>query len=285
MTLLIIVGVIFLILAFPCIPFCLTHLHLIIWYGCKDIYNYFKYKRWNEFRDYGKILTWCGLFGTGKTLSLTHYLLSIYNHYNGKLVYDFDLHVWKEQKIHIVSNYHLEGVPYEPLTCEEQLIDFQQDSMDIRIFVLDEIGAIFNNRDYKNFTPDILTSMLQCRKKKALFLGTSQRFQMMDKNFRTTMEDANQCRKTWRIVRIDTYDAYQLENCSNPLMLNPIKTKYWFSCDSDYKAYDTSEMISKLSKDALDGRLLTSSEITDKIGCNGDIALATSRKRKFKKVH
>lgn len=278
-----IIVIVFIFIAFPVIPFILKHLYLVIPYGIADIYKYFKYKRWNECKHYGQILTYNGLFGTGKTLSATRFIRSIYNRYNGKLVYDFDKQEWVEQKIHIVCNYHLEGIPYVPLVSESQLINIVQDEQDITIFVLDEIGAIFNNRDYKNFTPDVLTSLLQCRKRKALFIGTSQRFQMQDKNFRTTMETANQCKKTWRIVKVSIYDAYQLENCSNPLMLKPLHSYYWFAKDSDYKAYDTTEMVGKLVKDAEANKLMTSAEISAKEVGSGDVALATSIKRKYRK--
>lgn len=275
--------IVFVFIAFPIIPFMLTHLYLIIPYGVKDIYKYFKYKRWNECKHYGQILTYNGLFGTGKSLSTTKFVCSIYNRYNGKLVYDFNNNEWVIQTVHVVCNYHLEGIPYTPLVSESQLINIEQPEQDITIFVLDEIGAIFNNRDYKNFTPDVLTSLLQCRKRKALFIGTSQRFQMQDKNFRTTMETANQCSKFWRIVKISSYDAYQLENCSNPLMLKPLKSWYWFVKDSDYNAYDTSEMVGKLVKDAEDGRMLSSTEISAKETGGGDIALASSVKRRYRK--
>lgn len=280
---LLLLFIVFICIICPFIPFIVTRLPLVIFYGVKDIYNYFKYKRWHECKMYGQILTYNGLFGTGKTLSVTRFVLNLYNRYNGKLVYDFNKGEWVEQKIHIVANYHLNGVPYTPLVAESQLININQDEQDITIFVLDEIGAIFNNRDYKNFTPDVLTSMLQCRKRKALFLGTAQRFQMQDKNFRTTMEKANQCKKTWRIVKLSCFDAYQLENCNNPLMLKPLSVKYWFVKDSNYNAYDTSEMVGKLIKDAEDGKMLTSSEIALKNDISSDVNLATSRKRKYKK--
>lgn len=275
--------IIFLFVMCPLIPFLITKLPLIIYYGCLDIYKYFKYKRWNECKMYGQIITYNGLFGTGKTLSVTRFVVNLFNRYNGKMVYNFEIGEWVEQKIHIVSNYQLNGIPYTPLIAESQLINIDQDEQDITIFVLDEIGAIFNNRDYKNFTPDVLTSMLQCRKRKALFLGTAQRFQMQDKNFRTTMEKANQCKKTWRIVKLSCFDAYQLENCSNPLMLKPLSVKYWFVKDSNFDSYDTSEMVGKLIKDAEDGKMLSSAEIALRNDSTQDINLASARRRKYKK--
>lgn len=268
----------------PVIPFLFSKLHLIVFYGILDIYKYFRYKRWREFKRYGKIMCYCGLFGAGKTLSMTHFVRMLYEQYNNQKVYDFENKKWVIQHIHIISNYALEDIPYTPLVCEEQLYNIQQPKQDITIVLLDEISAIFNNRDYKNFTPDLLTSLLQCRHRKVMFLGTAQRFQMTDKNFRQTMETSSNCKKMWRIVKVALFDAYELENCSNPLMLKPIMKQYWFVKDSDYNAYDTNEMVTKLVKDAKEGRMLTSSEISAKQGdVVADVNLTTMRKRKWRK--
>lgn len=278
----VIILVVFVCTVCPLIPFLISKLHLILYYGILDIYRFFRYKRWNEFRAYGKIMCYCGLFGTGKTLSMTHFVRMLYEQYNGLEVWDFENKKWVIQHLHIISNYALEDIPYTPLTHEEQLYEIEQPPQDITIILLDEISAIFNNRDYKNFTPDLLTSLLQCRHRKLLFLGTAQRFQMTDKNFRQTMETSSNCKKFWRIVKVALFDAYELENCTNPLMLKPIRKQYWFVKDSDYNAYDTNEMVTKLVKDAKEGRMLTSTEISAKQGeAAGDVNLTTMRKRRW----
>lgn len=275
--------IVFVCLTCPIVPFLFKHFYLIVFYGVLDIYKYFKYKRWREFRRYGKIMCYCGLFGAGKTLSMTHFVRSLYEQYNNVEVYDFEQRKWVVQHIHIVSNYALHDIPYTPLVCEEQLYNIEQSKQDITIVLLDEISAIFNNRDYKNFTPDLLTSLLQCRHRKVMFLGTAQRFNMTDKNFRQTMETSSNCKKFWRICRVNLLDAYELENCTNPLMLKPIARQYWFVRDSDYDAYDTNEMVTKLVKTAQEGKLLTSSEIAAKQGeIASNMAFATRIKKRFR---
>ena len=276
--------IVFVCLACPVVPFVVKNLYLIVFYGILDIYKYFRFKRWREFRRYGKIMCYCGLFGAGKTLSMTHFVRSIYQQYNGVEVYDFESGQWVIQHLHIISNYALTDIPYTPLVCEQQLYNIEQPKQDVTIVLLDEISAIFNNRDYKNFTPDLLTSLLQCRHRKVMFLGTAQRFQMTDKNFRQTMETSSNCKKFWRICRVNLLDAYELENCTNPLMLKPIARQYWFVRDSDYEAYDTNEMVTKLVKTAQEGKLLTSSEISTKQGeTASNMSFATSVKKRFKK--
>lgn len=276
--------ILFVCLTCPIVPFLFKHFYLIVFYGILDIYKYFKYKRWREFRRYGKIMCYCGLFGAGKTLSMTHFVRSLYEQYNNVEVYDFEQRKWVVQHIHIISNYALHDIPYTPLVCEEQLYNIEQPKQDITIVLLDEISAIFNNRDYKNFTPDLLTSLLQCRHRKVMFLGTAQRFNMTDKNFRQTMETSSNCKKFWRICRVNLLDAYELENCTNPLMLKPIARQYWFVKDSDYQAYDTNEMVTKLVKTAQEGKLLTSEEIAAKQGeAVANMAFATHVKKRFRK--
>lgn len=275
--------ILFVCLTCPIVPFVFKNLYLIVFYAVLDIYKYFKYKRWREFKRYGKIMCYCGLFGAGKTLSMTHFVRSLYEQYNNVEVYDFEQKKWVVQHIHIISNYALHDIPYTPLVCEEQLYNIEQPKQDITIVLLDEISAIFNNRDYKNFTPDLLTSLLQCRHRKVMFLGTAQRFNMTDKNFRQTMETSSNCKKFWRICRVNLLDAYELENCTNPLMLKPIARQYWFVRDSDYQAYDTNEMVTKLVKTAQEGKLLTSSEIAAKQGeIASNMAFATRIKKRFR---
>lgn len=279
-----IILIAFVFLACPIVPFLFKNFYLVVFYGVLDIYKYFKYKRWREFKRYGKIMCYTGLFGSGKTLSMTHFVRYLYEKYNNQEVFDFEQGKWVVQHIHIISNYTLYGIPYTPLTCEEQLYNIEQPKQDITIVLLDEISAIFNNRDYKNFTPDLLISLLQCRHRKVLFLGSAQRFQMTDKNFRQTMETSSNCKKFWRICRVNLLDAYELENCTNPLMLKPLARQYWFVRDSDYQAYDTNEMVTKLVKTAQEGKLLTSEEIAAKQGeALANMAFATHVKKRFRK--
>ena len=67
-------------------------------------------------------------------------------------------------------------------------------------------------------------------------------------------------------------------------MLKPIARQYWFVKDSDYQAYDTNEMVTKLVKTAQEGKLLTSEEIAAKQGeAVANMAFATHVKKRFRK--
>ena len=80
---------------FRCIVF---NLHNIGIYSVKDLFFYFKEKKWNDFDLYG-IDMYVGMFGKGKTLSLVHTASSIYNRYGDSVCF--------------LSNIHLQNIPYK----------------------------------------------------------------------------------------------------------------------------------------------------------------------------
>ena len=58
----------------------------------------------------------------------------------------------------------LRGVPYVPLVSYDQLINARTENNDtmIQLFVIDELGSQFNNRNWKNnLPPDLLEAVLQ----------------------------------------------------------------------------------------------------------------------------
>ena len=67
------------------------------------------------------------------------------------------------QHIHIVSNVSFSDIPYTPFVTSRQLMDVDQPREDITIFVMDEIGAIWNSRDFKtNISTNYLETFCRC---------------------------------------------------------------------------------------------------------------------------
>ena len=103
-------------------------------------------------------------------------------------MWDSDQEKFVVQKIHIISNVELYNVPYVKFTGVNQIIDIDKfgfDSQDITIYLLDESGAIFNSRNFRdNISTEFLTRLLQSRKNKCCLYMTSQRFQFTDKILR-----------------------------------------------------------------------------------------------------
>jgi hypothetical protein len=255
----------------PIVPFIFKNLHNIVSYGLRDIVGFFMYKKYNECHDFGKVITICAsgtrVFGSGKTLSGVHAIRYIYNKYNGLKVWNATEKRFVTQHIHVISNVELKDIPFTWFDNEKQLVEVEQPEMDITIFFLDEASSIWNSRNYKdNISTELLTSLLQCRKNKIALFTTSQRFIFQDKLIRQITAEVWEAKKTWRIVRLQTFDAYDLENCSNVALVKALTTSYWFVKNKDYSAYDTSAIVDRLKKMNELGELLTDSEILENQG-------------------
>ena len=262
----------------------------IIPIALKDIFFYFKHKKYNLCKENGQIRLNCAsgtsVFGSGKTLDIVHRALSIKKRYDNLEVWDPEKKEFVTQKINIISNVQLNNVDYIPFKDISQLIEIDKynfGTMDVTIFILDESGAIFNSRDYKkNISPEFLTSLLQSRKNKIAVYMTSQRFIFTDKILREVTCVVNQCKMFWRIVRIARYDAYELENALNDRQIKPLGVSYWLATDKDFASYNSYQLIENMRKDYKPGQYLTTSEILEKASGGGDMERVTSWKRKYR---
>lgn len=218
---------------FPLFRLILCNLHNIGIYSALDLYNYYKYKKWNEFNLYG-IDMFIGMFGKGKTLSMTHRVRLLYKRYGGKL--------------RIISNYRLNDIPYIPLVNFNQIVELGEHPTDEfvgTIVLIDEIENVLSHRNYANFPLALMHSLTQQRKLHIYCMCSAQRFFMVDKLWRSITTNVYDCDKIWRFQNCKVYDAWDLENAMNPLLIRRISNIWWFVKDSDFEAYDTTQMISK----------------------------------------
>lgn len=273
------------------IIFIFTNFHNLFIYSFKDLYGFFKYKKYNNFNNYGRILLYSGsgtqVFGSGKTLSMIRDVINIYKLYNNKQVYDFEKGCFVTQKIHIISNVELFDVPYIKFEGVNQFIDidkFNFGSMDICIYVLDESGAIFNSRQFRdNISTEFLTKLLQSRKNKCALFMTSQRLQFTDKILREICSCVIACRKKWRIVFNYEYNPLDLEYALNPEIVKPLLRRIWFATDKVFKSYNTYQLVDKINKNYNPNDFLTTKEILDTYGSNdGFKGNSTRIKRKYR---
>ena len=84
----------------------------IYFYGIKDTILYFKERKWEDF-DYFGIQMFVGMFGRGKTLSMSHKAQQIYDRFG--------------DKVRFISNYKLNNIPYIPLENFSQLVDLGEE--------------------------------------------------------------------------------------------------------------------------------------------------------------
>ena len=136
----------------------------------------------NHFKAHGLIL-FEGEQGSGKSMAMTHYVnllkaqypdLIIMTNYD-LLIQDFNLDTWQP-----IVGYH--GKPL--CAC------------------FDEISLWFSNRNYVNFPPDFLRTIVQNRKERRVILGTCQQINMVDKQIRRQCTEVRKCRTLFGCLTI-----------------------------------------------------------------------------------
>lgn len=239
------------------------NVHNSIYYGVKDVYEWFLYRKWELFNLYG-IDMFVNMFGAGKTLSMTHRARMIYKQFGNR--------------VRFISNYHLTDVPYIPLTNFHQLLELGEDDNEFvgTVVLIDEISTVLSHRNFANFPIELLSVLLQQRKRRVYILCSCQRFFMCDKIWRSITTNVFACNKIWRFVRWQRFDAWEYEQCINTEILKPSFTFWWFVRNADYYAYDTEQMITRQSAEdfisneeaiirkGLDSSVISSDNVSDK---------------------
>lgn len=275
-----------------CVTFRVVVLHPIdtVKYAVKDTYYYFKHHKY-DYYDAGLLNCYFAHFGRGKTLSVVHYVRTVYNRYNNKRVWDVGKRKFVLQKIHIISNVHLNDVPYEELVSLSQVvccawrnkkIDEENDTRTVVMVLLDEASSQLNSRNFKtNIDPDFLNTLITSRHFHMSLLYTSQKFHLVDALLRSVTQNGISCNKIWRIMVQEFYSADELEYASDKSLVKPIKRVGWFIKDSDYHAYDTLATVEKLKKSVDSNEMMTEEEILSlrgKLNPDNDAIVSGSRK-------
>lgn len=263
-----------------------------VYYAVKDLYEYFAHHKGRNCPT-GKILAYTALFGGGKTLSVVHYVTSIFYRYDGLKVWDRDRKKFVTQKIHIISNVHL-NIPYEQFISLEQIVrvadkfhvmDMENNTLTVTVVLGDEFSVQMNSREFKkNIDPLFLNTLLTCRHHHILMVYDAQRFNHVDALLRQVTLAVIECKKIWRFMLQFEYDAFEMENAVNPLLLTPRVRYGWFVRDKDYNAYDTLACVGNLKKSFDKGDMLSEEEILA-LQCNQGVnmeAVAQPHKKYIK---
>lgn len=286
---LVVVGIIIAMIFSPVFTCAICNPHLTIGYGGFDLFHWFKYRAWRNAKS-GKLICYTGLFGKGKTLSATHDVVHFYRRYNDKQVF-IKGRGFVTQRVLILSNVELKSVPFVPFESLRQLVDLTDDvrKFDVEngtvtfILVLgDEFSVQLNSRNFKtNIDALFLNTLLTCRHYHINIYYTSQRFSFVDALLRQVTQTVVDCDKLWRFQRQKIYDAYQLENCTNPTLVQPIGRWCWFVRNKDYNAYDTLACVKNLEHSVVTNDMMSSEDILKSIAPeNVDSVVNYSRKAK-----
>lgn len=181
------------------------------------------------------IYMFCGLFGQGKTLSMVNYVL------------------WLKERnpdIHIYSNISL--------SFGEGNIKSWKDILSLpprSVVLIDEIQATFSTDSWRDFPPELLTKITQCRKKELMILCTAQIYDRVVKQIRELVQYVVQCSNVLNSDRLFTnkfFYAHRYETWYNSLGTDREKKiqpyfRISFVADDDlYNTYDTLEEVQSL---------------------------------------
>lgn len=285
------------ILAFCCsIIFRTALFHPIktIKYVFLDVYRYFKHHEYNYYQA-GVLNSYNAHFGGGKTLTVTHAVSGIFKRYNNKMVWDREKGKLVRQKIHIISNVHLNNIPYERLESLSQVvacawrnkeIDKENDTRTVVLVLLDEASSQLNSRNFKtNIDADFLNALITSRHFHMSLFYTTQKHKLVDALLRSVTQTCISCKKYWRFMVLNYYNADEVELASDVTLLKPIARKCWFVSDEDYNTYDTLATVEQLKKSVDKNDMMSAEEILNLRGAiNPDNDAIVSGSRKLRKI-
>ncbi len=221
-------------------------------YVIADFYHFIRDKGWDRFNYWGLHL-YLGKFGGGKTISAVRRAYEI---------------CCKHKGVTVLTNLTLIGFPEDTniihLEAAEQILDLPDRS----IVLIDEIGTIFNSRDFasskKSVPKPVYQIILQCRHLRIMLIGTVQRWNLLDKQLRDIADTVTECHSYFadpfsRYTTCTTYDAQQYDKWfNNPLLpMKHIRYEGYVQTDGLRSKYDTIQMV----KGMLDAEYIPDAEI------------------------
>lgn len=273
-----------------CFRLAVLHPFKTVYYAITDLYLYFKWHSYDRY-DGGLLNCYFAHFGGGKTLSITEYVCYLFRKYNNKRVYDNKAKKWVLQKVHIISNVDLKGVPAEPLVSLSQIVccayrnkelDKQNGTRTVVLVLLDEASSQLNSREFKtNINSDFLNTLITSRHFHMSLFYTSQKFKLVDALLRSVTQRCISCHKVWRFMVQEYFDADEMEYAPNPTILQPYKRTGFFITNKHYNAYDTLATVDRLKKSVDKGEMMTDEEILALRGAINPDSDAITPNRKF----
>ncbi len=218
--------------------------HFCKWFF-HDMYLYIKNHGADKFEGWG-LHIYLGKFGAGKTCSMVRDVYNLCCRY---------------KNLTVITNLRLDNFPEDTNILPLNNIQDILDAPDNTIVVVDEIGTIFNSRDFMrgkdNCLPKILFQHIcQCRHRHMMIFGTVQRWGFLDKQLRDITSDVCLCSAfaSHPFSRMITNTFYTAEDYDlfyqSPLRpLAHIGREVWIQTDFYRNLYDTKEMVNAMLTD------------------------------------
>lgn len=179
----------------------------------------------------------CGVQGSGKTLSAVLYLRNLMNFFPKSIV---------------VTNISLNSDFFDaerviPYTGVAQMHDITNGKYGV-IFLLDEIQIEFNSLESKQMNTPIFELVCQQRKQRKHIIGTTQTFGRLAKPFREQFKYVVLCKNYFKTIF--TQRIYSAENVATEedikVELSPLSSRVFIPSSEDFKLYDTYEQIKRI---------------------------------------
>lgn len=204
----------------------------------KDFIGWIKSRGWEDFHYWGLHL-FLGEFGSGKTISAVRQAYWVCK---------------THRNVTVLTNISLKNFPADTNIIKYE-DSFQILSLpDKSIVLIDEIGSVFNSRDYgakKVCVPKpVYQFVVQCRHRRVMILGTSQDWSQVDRQLRIVTNTITICHSWFRdpFTRYTTCTEYKAKeydrSYQNPML--PIKRSGYYAyvqTDELRSLYDTREMV------------------------------------------
>lgn len=201
--------------------------------GIKVIVYDLKHTPKDAFKETG-IIFYEGMQGSGKTISMIHDVMILQKQY---------------PKCKVIDNLNYQFSDGE-MNNPNDLIDFNNGYYGV-ISAIDECAIWFNNRNFKEFSSNsnMLQIIFENRKCRRLLLGTTQKFNLVDKNLRIQTNLIRTCRTlfgvyTFYIEKIPIFDSE-----GNVVKYQFRRIKGFVHTLDVRNAYDTYHVIKKFKVD------------------------------------
>lgn len=208
----------------------------------RRLWELFKYKQTfsREHPDYffpSGLMVFCGVQGSGKTLSATQYIT--------KLSYIYP-------KAKIVTNTALSGlnpesevIQYDGLDCLKTIENGEQGVL----YFIDEIHLEFNSLESKNIPIEIMVEISQQRKQRKHIIGTTQVFGRMAKPLREQINVAVICKKLMGCLQYNKFvKGEESEEKDGKITAPVLMRSFWWHSPRYYSNYDTFAKMKRYSK-------------------------------------
>ena len=208
-----------------------------------DLFRTMKFKR--EFKkahsDYFEpegLLVFCGVQGSGKTLSAVNYI--------SQLSYEYPKCIICTNTDLTSINPESKVVPYNGISS---LTDIENGEFGVLYFI-DEIHLEFNSLESKSIGIEVFVEIAQQRKQRKHIVGTSQVYGRLAKPFREQIRWVVACKNILGCIQFNVLiDGSTANEKDGVLHYEKSKPYIWFHSPELYKGYDTYAKMKRYRKE------------------------------------